>query len=155
MTAAQDAPRYPFSAVVGAHQLKLALILSAISPGIGGVLIRGEGYGQVDHRAGTGTLLAGTPGQSAGRVVELPIGATEDRVIGSLDLTSVLRDGRAEFTLACSHRPIGACSTSTRSTCSPTISSTSCSTPLPADASPSSATAYPTRRQRISYSSGP
>ncbi|WP_238419122.1 VWA domain-containing protein [Gordonia sp. 'Campus'] len=110
MTAAQDAPRYPFSAVVGAHQLKLALILSAISPGIGGVLIRGEkGTAKSTIVRGLGPLLAGTPGQSAGRVVELPIGATEDRVIGSLDLTSVLRDGRAEFTpglLAQAHRGV-------------------------------------------------
>ena len=34
--------RYPFSAVVGQERLKLALILSAIAPGIGGVLVRGE-----------------------------------------------------------------------------------------------------------------
>ncbi len=98
--AASDAPpiRYPFSAVVGHDRLKLALILSAISPGIGGVLIRGEkGTAKSTIVRGLGPLLDdGADGH--GRVVELPIGATEDRVIGSLDLTAVLSEGRAEFT---------------------------------------------------------
>ncbi|WP_131733650.1 VWA domain-containing protein [Gordonia paraffinivorans] len=95
-----DHVRYPFSAVVGQEQLKLALILSAISPGIGGVLIRGEkGTAKSTIVRGLGPLIADEGDRSgSGRVVELPIGATEDRVIGSLDLTSVLRDGRAEFT---------------------------------------------------------
>lgn len=85
--------RYPFSAVVGQDRLKLALILSAVAPGIGGVLIRGEkGTAKSTIVRGLGRLLGG------GAVVELPIGATEDRVIGSLDLTGVLRDGRADFT---------------------------------------------------------
>ncbi|GAA3690074.1 VWA domain-containing protein [Gordonia hankookensis] len=95
--------RYPFSAVVGQERLKLALILSAISPGIGGVLIRGEkGTAKSTIVRGLGPLLAGDPtptdDDARGRVVELPIGATEDRVIGSLDLTAVLSEGRAEFT---------------------------------------------------------
>ncbi|WAC55128.1 VWA domain-containing protein [Gordonia sp. SL306] len=94
--------RYPFSAVVGQERLKLALILSAISPGIGGVLIRGEkGTAKSTIVRGLGPLLAGDPTRTddaRGRVVELPIGATEDRVIGSLDLTAVLSEGRAEFT---------------------------------------------------------
>ncbi|MDR2279941.1 MAG: VWA domain-containing protein [Gordonia sp. (in: high G+C Gram-positive bacteria)] len=89
-----DAVRYPFSAVVGQDRLKLALILSAVSPGIGGVLIRGEkGTAKSTVVRGLGPLLG-----SASRVVELPIGATEDRVVGSLDLTRVLRDGQAHFT---------------------------------------------------------
>ncbi|MCK8612593.1 VWA domain-containing protein [Gordonia sp. C13] len=100
--------RYPFSAVVGQDQLKLALILSAISPSIGGVLIRGEkGTAKSTIVRGLGPLIGGD--ERSGRVVELPIGATEDRVIGSLDLTSVLRDGRAEFTpglLARAHRGV-------------------------------------------------
>lgn len=87
--------RYPFSAVVGQERLKLALILSAIAPGIGGVLVRGEkGTAKTTVVRGLGPLL---PGGSA-RVVELPIGATEDRVVGSLDLTRALRDGEAVFT---------------------------------------------------------
>ncbi|MHC3001023.1 VWA domain-containing protein [Gordonia sp. GN26] len=100
--------RYPFSAVVGQDQLKLALVLSAISPSIGGVLIRGEkGTAKSTIVRGLGPLIGGD--DRSGRVVELPIGATEDRVIGSLDLTSVLRDGRAEFTpgiLARAHRGV-------------------------------------------------
>lgn len=86
--------QYPFSSVVGQEQLKLALILSAIAPGIGGVLIRGEkGTAKSTIVRGLGPLLG-----DGAHVVELPIGATEDRVIGSLDLTTVLSEGRAEFT---------------------------------------------------------
>ncbi|GAA4661617.1 AAA family ATPase [Gordonia humi] len=86
--------RFPFSAVVGQDRLKLALILSAVSPGIGGVLIRGEkGTAKSTIVRGLGPLL----GEDS-RVVDLPIGATEDRVVGSLDLTRVLRDGQAHFT---------------------------------------------------------
>ncbi|MEZ5211294.1 VWA domain-containing protein [Gordonia sp. (in: high G+C Gram-positive bacteria)] len=94
----QSPARYPFSAVVGQDRLKLALILSAVSPGIGGVLIRGEkGTAKSTIVRGLSPLLARGDG-GGGRVVELPIGATEDRVIGSLDLTRVLRDGQAHFT---------------------------------------------------------
>ncbi len=86
--------RYPFSAVVGQDRLKLALILTAVAPGIGGVLIRGEkGTAKSTIVRGLGPLL-----HEHASVVELPIGATEDRVIGSLDLTRVLRDGQAHFT---------------------------------------------------------
>jgi magnesium chelatase subunit D len=89
--------RYPFSAVVGQERLKLALILSAIAPGIGGVLVRGEkGTAKTTVVRGLGPLLPAAGERP--RVVELPIGATEDRVIGSLDLTRVLRDGEAVFT---------------------------------------------------------
>ncbi|MGW0451784.1 VWA domain-containing protein [Gordonia sputi] len=98
--------RYPFSAVVGQERLKLALILCAVSPGIGGVLIRGEkGTAKSTIVRGLGPLIAhggtahdGVSESPTGRVVELPIGATEDRVVGSLDLTAVLRDGEAVFT---------------------------------------------------------
>ncbi|MEE3850635.1 VWA domain-containing protein [Gordonia sp. LSe1-13] len=111
-TAVEGPVRYPFSAVVGQERLKLALILSAISPGIGGVLIRGEkgtakstivrGLGPLldaDHAAGRNAAGENSEtGHPRGRVVELPIGATEDRVVGSLDLTAVLSEGRAQFT---------------------------------------------------------
>ncbi|GAB19154.1 putative magnesium chelatase subunit [Gordonia effusa NBRC 100432] len=97
MSAAPERVDYPFSAVVGQDQLKLALILSAIAPGIGGVLIRGEkGTAKSTIVRGLGPLL-GESGHPR-PVVDLPIGATEDRVVGSLDVTRALRDGEAVFT---------------------------------------------------------
>ncbi len=92
---------YPFSAVVGHDQLRLALLLAAVRPEIGGVLIRGEkGTAKSTAVRGLATLLSaagGTAGGAAARLVELPIGATEDRVIGSIDLQRVLRDGEHAF----------------------------------------------------------
>ena len=87
---------FPFSAVVGQDRLKLALVLCAVRPEIGGVLIRGE-----KGTAKSTTVRALTAVLSAidedARLVELPIGATEDRVVGSLDLQRVLRDGEHAF----------------------------------------------------------
>jgi magnesium chelatase subunit D len=91
---------YPFSAIVGHDQLRLALILCAVRPEIGGVLIRGEkGTAKSTAVRGLAALLSAAShadGADA-RLVELPIGATEDRVIGSLDLQRVLRDGEHAF----------------------------------------------------------
>ena len=85
-------PAYPFSAIVGHDRLRLALVLCAVLPGIGGVLIRGEkGTAKSTAARALAAVLAAV--DPATRLVELPIGATEDRVIGSLDLQKVLRDG--------------------------------------------------------------
>ena len=89
---------YPFSAIVGHDQLRLALILCAVRPEIGGVLIRGEkGTAKSTAVRGLAALLAAAAEGADARLVELPIGATEDRVIGSLDLQRVLRDGEHAF----------------------------------------------------------
>ena len=86
---------YPFSALVGQDRLRLALILCAVRPDIGGVLIRGEkGTAKSTAVRGLAGVLAAI-GDSG--LVELPIGATEDRVVGSLDLQKVLRDGEHAF----------------------------------------------------------
>ncbi len=88
-------PPFPFTAIVGHDQLRLALVLCAVRPEIGGVLIRGEkGTAKSTAVRGLADVLASI-GDS--RLVELPIGATEDRVIGSLDLQKVLRDGEHAF----------------------------------------------------------
>jgi magnesium chelatase subunit D len=88
-------PGYPFSAIVGHDRLRLALLLCAVRPDIGGVLIRGEkGTAKSTAVRGLAAVLAAVDGAA---LVELPIGATEDRVVGSLDLQKVLRDGEHAF----------------------------------------------------------
>ena len=80
---------FPFSAVVGAEDAKLALVLAALDPAIGGVLLRGEkGSAKTTLARGLAALL---PGQAP--FVDLPVGATEDRVIGSIDLQAALTGG--------------------------------------------------------------
>lgn len=129
-------PSYPFTALVGAQELTTALVLSAIAPEIGGVLVRGE-KGTAKSTA-VRALAAVLPEQHVAqdcrfgcdpertedcpdgphsgpattrpaRLVELPVGATEDRVVGSLDLRRALGDGEAAYQpglLADAHRGI-------------------------------------------------
>ena len=85
-------PGFPFSAIVGQDRLRLALLLTAVSPGIGGVVVRGE-----KGTAKTTAVRALGPLLPKGTVVDLPLGATEDRVVGSIDVESVLTTGHAEF----------------------------------------------------------
>ena len=77
---------FPFSAVVGHEEARLALLLAAIDPRIGGVLLRGaKGSAKSTLARGLAALLpSGAP------FVELPIGATEDRVLGSIDVQALL-----------------------------------------------------------------
>ncbi|GAB0108343.1 VWA domain-containing protein [Nocardia sp. JMUB6875] len=99
--AAGDEAGFPFSAVVGQERLQLALILCAVHPGIGGVLVRGEkGTAKSTVVRALAQLLPPVVDESGARparLVELPVGATEDRVVGSLDLERVLRDGEQAF----------------------------------------------------------
>ena len=131
--------QFPFSAVVAMDDMRLALILNAISPAIGGVLVRGEkGTAKSTAvRALTAVLppvevVAGCrfscspaapdpqcpdgphpPGAAAQsrptRLVELPVGATEDRLTGSLDVGHLLTMGVTSFQpglLAAAHRGV-------------------------------------------------
>jgi magnesium chelatase subunit D len=132
---------FPFTAVVGMADLQLALVLAAVSPAIGGVLIRGEkGTAKstavralteilppVDVVAGcrfscdpahpdptcpdgphsSADDLASSGAVRAARLVELPVGATEDRVLGSLHLERALAEGVTAYEpglLAAAHR---------------------------------------------------
>ncbi len=124
-------PLYPFSALVGQERLKRALILNAINPRIGGVLIRGEkGTAKSTAVRALARLLPSitvvanclyscSPDQPAGlcsicrshrdtddvlptvdrpiRLVELPVSASEDRVVGSLDLEHAITEGQRRF----------------------------------------------------------
>jgi magnesium chelatase subunit D len=85
--------RFPFSAVVGQDDAKLALQLAAVDPRIGGVLLRGQkGSAKTTLARGLAGLLAG-----GAPFVDLPLGATEDRVVGTLDLPAVLGEGVARL----------------------------------------------------------
>lgn len=82
---------YPFSAIVGQARLKHALLLCAIDPSLGGVLVRGpRGVAKTTLARALGELLPGT-------FVELPLGASDDRVTGTLDLDAALSAGRVQF----------------------------------------------------------
>jgi magnesium chelatase subunit D len=129
---------YPFAGIVGMADLKLALLLNAVSPAIGGVLVRGEkGTAKSTMVRGLAALLppvrvvsgcpyscdpaAPDPGCPAGphdsttsqerpvTLAELPVGATEDRLAGSLDIERVLTAGTTTFQpglLAAAHRGV-------------------------------------------------
>jgi magnesium chelatase subunit D len=89
--AVAPSPVFPFSAVFGQERLKLALTLCAVDPGIGGVLVRGpRGIAKTTLARGFAELLPG-------RFVELPLGASEERVTGSLDLSRALGHGEVQF----------------------------------------------------------
>lgn len=84
---------YPFSAIVGQRDMKRALMLVAVQPKIGGVLILGE------RGTAKTTAVRALPHVLAKdmRVVELPLNATEDRVVGTLHVGSLMRSGEREF----------------------------------------------------------
>ena len=93
ITVTRVAARFPFSAVVGHHDLKLALLLNAVDPRVGGVLLRGQkgSAKSTIARAMAGLLAGDAP------FVELPIGATEDRLVGTFDLEAAITEGRSRF----------------------------------------------------------
>ncbi|MCK8517812.1 magnesium chelatase subunit D family protein [Methanoculleus sp. 7T] len=118
----------PFTAIVGQETMKRALILNAVNPGIGGVLIRGEKgtakstavraladvLPEIDVVRGCpyscdptgdgGVCSACAEKKATGdsleterrrvRVVDLPLGVTEDRVVGTVDVERAIREGK-------------------------------------------------------------
>ncbi len=122
---------YPFTAIVGQNDMKLALILNIINPALGGVLIKGEkGTAKSTAVRALAELLpqmdvvhgckfncnphephllcdscaqiyaSGTPftiEKAKMRVVELPVSATEDRVVGTLDIEHAIKHGEKKF----------------------------------------------------------
>lgn len=129
---------YPFTALVGQTDLRLALLLNAVSPAVGGVLVRGEkGTAKSTAVRALSALLPHVdvvpgcrfscapaapdpvcpdgphedgPGSARpARMVELPVGASEDRLVGALDIERALAEGVKAFEpglLADAHRGI-------------------------------------------------
>ncbi len=129
---------FPFAAIVGQEQLKTALLLCAIDPTLGGVLIRGDkGTAKSTAARALAEILppieriegcafncppgapcahceiCATPGVTAQTApvpfITLPLGATEDRVLGTLDLERALKGAKRVFQpglLAAAHRGI-------------------------------------------------
>lgn len=87
-------PTYPLSALVAQDDLKLCLMLVVVQPRLGGVLIRGDkGAAKSTAARGLAALLPEREGRAA-PFINLPLGATEDRVVGALDLEYALRGKR-------------------------------------------------------------
>ncbi|GHF72481.1 hypothetical protein GCM10010218_62240 [Streptomyces mashuensis] len=129
---------YPFTAIVGMSDLRLALLLNAVSPAVGGVLVRGEkGTAKSTAVRALSALMPrvevvpgcrfscdpaapdpacpdGPHAAAAGearpaRMVELPVGASEDRLVGALDIERALAEGVKAFEpglLADAHRGV-------------------------------------------------
>jgi magnesium chelatase subunit I len=121
---AQARQPFPFSAIVGQEAMKQAMVLTAIDPAIGGVLVFGDrGTGKSTAVRALAALLpeieavegcpvnsarpdhcpdwAGVTGTQMIRkptpVVDLPLGVTEDRVVGALDIERALTRGEKAF----------------------------------------------------------
>ena len=82
---------YPLSAIVGQEDLVEALMVCAVHPVVGGVLVRGE---RGTAKSTAVRALAPMLGAFA-PLVELPLGATLDRLVGSLDLRAALDGAHA------------------------------------------------------------
>lgn len=84
----------PFPALVGLHPVQRALLLLAVEPGLAGVVVAaGVGTGKSTLVRSYARLLAGLPNGAAAPFVELPVGITEDRLLGGLDLELTLATG--------------------------------------------------------------
>ncbi len=83
---------YPFAAIVGQTPVLTALTLAAVDPQLGGVLIQGpRGMAKSTAARALADLLPQAP------FVTLPLGASDERIVGSLDLEKVLADGSVSF----------------------------------------------------------
>ncbi len=91
-------PCFPFSAIVGQEKLKEALILNAINPSIGGVLIFGQkGTAKSTAVRGLKNILEMNPSKKNVPLVELPLSATEEMIIGTIDIPDTLKTEKIQI----------------------------------------------------------
>jgi len=89
-----ERPHFPFSAVAGQASFKLALLLAAVNPAVGGVLISGpRGCAKSTLARAMADLLPTAPQG----FVTLPLGASDDMLVGTLDLQQVLNEQKVAF----------------------------------------------------------
>jgi magnesium chelatase subunit I len=113
---------YPFSALVGQAEMQLGLLIAAVDPMVGGVLILGHrGTGKSTAVRALADVLPPL-NKRAVPVVDLPLGATEDRILGSINLERLR--ARRSLSRGYSPRLTRAFSMSMRSTSWRTISLT-------------------------------
>ena len=85
-------PYFPFSAIVGQEKLKEALVLNAINPSIGGVLIFGEkGTAKSTAVRGLKNILELNSSNKEVPLVELPLSATEEMIVGTINIPNTLK----------------------------------------------------------------
>jgi magnesium chelatase subunit I len=86
---------FPFAALVGQPTLRRALLLAAVDPAIGGVLVGGpRGTAKSTAARALAALLPPTSAGSPAPFVTLPLSASVEQLVGTLDVEDVLRDGR-------------------------------------------------------------
>ncbi len=89
---------FPFSAIVGQDEMKRALLIAAVDPKIGGVMVFGDrGTGKSTAARALAALLPPLAKGQPVPFVDLPLGATEDRVVGALDIERALSKGEKAF----------------------------------------------------------
>ena len=89
------AARFPFTAIVGLEQAKRSLIYQAIDCRLGGTLLFGHGGCAKSTLARSFAALLPAPDESQeGRFIEVPLGTTEDRLLGSVDPTYVVENSK-------------------------------------------------------------
>jgi magnesium chelatase subunit D len=93
----QSTLNFPFSAVAGQEQFKLALLLAAINPLVGGVLVSGpRGSAKSTLAKGLADIMPASETNPA-NFVTLPLGASEEMLVGTLNLQQVLNEKKVEF----------------------------------------------------------
>jgi magnesium chelatase subunit D len=102
------APYFPFSAIVGQEKLKEALILNAINPAIGGVLIFGEkGTAKSTAVRGLKNILGLISSNKEVPLIELPLSTTEEMIVGTINIPNTLKSEQIQIEYGLLHKANG------------------------------------------------